>query len=155
MEGMDLTRAVALVHVGTAFLFVAGYVGANLLTEIARRTDQPIRLESALWFSGRFDRWLLIPFGTVTSLAGLALVALVGYAWTAPWVIASILLYAGIMGLGIFVWGARGRRIEAAHAAGDTAETWRLLREPRYYVLARLENLALVVVVALMVLRPG
>ena len=152
---MDLTRLIALIHVGTAFLFVAGYVGANVLTEVARRTDDPALLGSALWFSGRFDRWLLIPFGTGTSLAGLALVALIGYAWTTPWVVASIVIYAVIMGLGIFVWGARGRRIETAHAAGDSGETWRLLREPRYYVLARVENLALVILVALMVLRPG
>ena len=145
----------ALLHVGGAFLFVSGYVAANALTERARRTTDESTIRSAIGFSGWFDRRLLIPFGTLTALAGLVLVPLRGYAWTAPWVVASIVLYVAVVGIGIFVWGPRGGRVETALAAGRVDEVTGLLREPRFVLLSRLENATVAVIVALMILRPG
>ena len=102
---MSFGALMALFHVGGALLFVAGYVATNVLTELARRsTDEPT-LRAALGFSGWFDRRLLIPFATLSALAGLALVVARGYAWTAPWIVASTLLYLAVMLVGIFVWG--------------------------------------------------
>jgi hypothetical protein len=145
----------ALFHVGGAFLFVAGYVATNVLTELARRsTDEPT-LRAALGFSGWFDRRLLIPFATLAAIAGLALVPARGYAWTAPWIVVSTLLYLAVMLVGIFVWGPRGGRIEAALTAGRIEDVRALLTESRFVTLSRTENATVAVIVALMVLRPG
>jgi hypothetical protein len=152
---MTLAALFALLHVGGAFVYVAGYVATNVLTELARRsTDEPT-LRSALGFSGWFDRRLLIPFGTLTALAGLVLTALRGYAWTAPWVVVSVVLYGAVVAIGIFVWGPRGGRTEAALNAGRLDEVHRLMAEPRFVALSRVENATVAAIVALMILRPG
>ncbi len=42
--GNVIVNLTALLQVGSAFLFVAGYVGANASTEFARRTEDPAAL---------------------------------------------------------------------------------------------------------------
>jgi uncharacterized membrane protein len=150
-----LNTALVLVHVLSAFLFVAGYVAINLLTETARRPGPLERRRTILGLSGLFDRGLVRTGGTVVGLSGLALVLSGGRSWTEPWIWLSAILYAAVIGLGILLWGPRGGRVEAAMAADDIATVDRLLNEPRYVALGRAENLALLVVVSLMVLRPG
>jgi uncharacterized membrane protein len=152
---VNLAALLALFHVGGAFLFIAGYVATNVLTELARRsTDEPT-LRAALGFSGWFDRRLLIPFATLAALAGLALVPARGYAWTSPWIVVSTLLYLAVMLVGIFVWGPRGGRIEAALTAGRIVDVRTFLAEPRFVLLSRAENATVALIVTLMILRPG
>ena len=151
---MSVAALLALLHIGGAFLFVAGYVATNVLTELARRsTDEPT-LRAALGFSGWFDRRLLIPFATLAAFAGLGLVPARGYAWTAPWIVVSTLLYLAVMLVGIFVWGPRGGRIEAGLTAGRIEDARTLLTEPRFVLLSRAENATVALIVALMILRP-
>jgi hypothetical protein len=152
---MTLAALFALLHVGAAFLFVAGYVATSALTELARRSADEQTLRSAIGFSGWFDRRLLIPFSMIAAIAGLILVPLRGYAWTAPWIVASVVLYVAVVGIGIFVWGPRGGRVEAALAAGRSDEVRVLLHEPRFVLLSRVENATVALIVALMILRPG
>lgn len=152
---MTAVQVLALVHVGSALLFVAGYVGTNLLTEVARRTEEEATMRAAVGFSGLFDRRLLIPFGTITSIAGLALTALNGYSWVTPWVAISIVLYLVIVADGILVWGRRGGRIEVALGSGRLDEARAQLRDRRFVAAARAENAALAVIVALMIVRPA
>jgi uncharacterized membrane protein len=152
---VSLISLVALVHVLAALLYVAGYVGTNLLTEAARRSTDDVSLRAAIGFSGLFDRRLMIPFGTLTGLAGLVLTALNGYPWTAPWVVASIVLYGAVIAVGIVIWGRHGRRIATALAAGRLDDVRALLREPRYVALSRIENVVVAIIAALMVVRPG
>lgn len=152
---MNLITLVALVHVLSALLYVAGYVGTNLLTEVARRsTDEPT-LRAAITFSGVFDRRLMIPFGSGVGLTGLLLAVASGYALTAPWIAASIVLYGGVIAVGIVIWGRRGGLIEAALNAGRLDEVRSLLREPRFVALSRAENVAVALIATLMVVRPG
>ena len=70
----------------------------------------------------------MIPFGTLTGLAGLVLTALNGYPWIAPWVVASIVLYGAVIAVGIVIWGRHGRRIATALAAGRLDDVRALLR---------------------------
>src|SRR2546427_6496422 len=70
MERDQLVAILAVVHVGAGFVYVAGYVGTAVLTEIARRTDDPTTRRAAIDFSGRFDRVLVRVPGTVTGVAG-------------------------------------------------------------------------------------
>lgn len=149
-----MVTTLALLHVGGALLYAAGYVGTNALTEIARHTDDGATLRTALRFSGLFDRRLNGPFATLTGLSGLALTAANGYAWTMVWVLLATGLFGLIVVLGIFVWAPYGRRIGAALEAGQLEEVHALLRARRWVALSRSENLLLAAVVVLMVVRP-
>jgi uncharacterized membrane protein len=152
---MDWRPVAVLIHVVAAFWYVAGYIGTNLCTELARqaRTDDECR--AALHFSGRFDRWLNAPGGMATALSGLLAVWVFGYALTTPWVALAVALFAGIVLLGIFYWGRFGRRVDSAVTAGDWATVRLLLVEPRIVLLSRLENVTILAIVVLMVLRPA
>ena len=155
MERDQLVAIFAVIHVGAGFVYVAGYVGTAVLTEIARRTDDPTTRRAAIDFSGRFDRVLVRVPGTVTGVAGLALTAAAGHPWTSGWVVAATIGFALVIGVGIVFWGRIGGTIEGALAAGDDAEVVRLLREPRFVAVSRVENLVLAAVIVLMVLRPA
>jgi hypothetical protein len=149
-----LTALLVLIHVIAAFAFVAGYVATNGLTEAARRTRDSRNRRTILALSGGFDRRLVRNCGTVVGLSGLALVAVGSAPVTSVWIWLSAALYASVVGLGIRVWGPRGGAVEAAIAASDDPTAERLLNEPRFVILSRIENAALVLVVCLMVVRP-
>jgi uncharacterized membrane protein len=152
---MDWRAVAVLVHVLAAFWYVAGYIGTNLCTELARRarTDEECRV--ALTFSSRFDRWLNAPGGTAVGVSGIASVWVLGYAFATPWIALSFALFAGIVLLGILYWARFGRHVESTIAADDWAGVRRLLTEPRIVLLSRLENAAVLTIVVLMVLRPA
>lgn len=151
----ELVRpTVLLLHVLAAFAYVAGYVATNVLTELARRTDDPAFRKEALRFSTRFDRLLNAPGGVLVGLTGLAAAVVFGYSLVSGWVLAAIVLYALIVATGIFFWSRVGGAIDRAAAAGDDEDVQRELRRPRNVAVSRIENLVLIAVIALMVLRP-
>jgi len=137
-----------------AFVFIAGYVGTNLLTELARRNPDPAFRRSALSFSTMFDRRLNIPGATVVAPTGLLAVWAFGYSFLAPWVVAAIVLYLVLPLLGGLFWTRVGRRIHQALAADDQRTVDAVLRDPRNVAVSRIENLVVLAIVALMVLRP-
>jgi uncharacterized membrane protein len=152
---MEWRGVAVLVHVLAAFWYVAGYIGTNLCTELASRARTDGECRSALAFSGRFDRWLNAPGGMAVSLSGIAALWIFGYALTTPWVVLAVALMAGVVLLGIFYWSRFGRRVDSTMTADDWAGVRRLLTEPRIVLLSRLENVAVLAIVVLMVLRPG
>lgn len=149
-------RAIAiLAHVLAAFWFVAGYVGTNALTEIARRAATHDSRVAALALSDQFDRWLYQRGGMAVLLTGVLSWWVFGYALITPWILASIALIVGIGLLTGFYWRGYGAQINAAIAAGDAITTEAILTDPRAVFFSRLENLAVLAIIALMVLRPG
>jgi uncharacterized membrane protein len=134
---------------------VAGYVGTNLCTELARRARSDQECRSALLVSGRFDRWLNARGGTAVVLSGIVALWMFGYSVTTPWTLVSVTLMAGVVGLGIFYWSRFGRRVESASKADDWDGVRQLLTEPRIVLLSRVENAAVLAIVVLMVLRPA
>lgn len=148
-------RWIVLAHVLAAFAFVAGYVGTNAMTEVARRTDSPAVRRSALDLSGWFDRRLNQTGGSAVLVTGVLSLLAFGYAITTPWVVASAVLFLTVPGLGGLYWAPLSRRIDAALAAGDDEEAARILRARRTIAISRLENSAVIIVIALMVLRPS
>ena len=149
-------RALALVaHVLAAFWFVAGYVGTNVLTEIARRANTHEERVAALGLSDRFDQWLYQRGGTAVLLTGVLAWWVFGYPLTTPWIVASIALVVGIALVTGFYWRRYGMRVNEALAAGDAAAAAAILTDPTAVLLSRLENLAVAGIIVLMVLRPG
>ena len=149
-------RAVAIVaHVLGAFWFVAGYVGTNVLTEIARRATTHDARVAALALSDKFDRWLYQRGGTAVLLTGALAWWVFGYPLTTPWIVASIALIVGIALVTGLYWRGYGQRVNEAISAGDAAATGAILTDPKAVLLSRLENLAVLAIIVLMVLRPG
>jgi uncharacterized membrane protein len=150
----DLLRPVLLLHVLSAFVYGAGYVGTNMLTEIARRTADVSARRHALRFSNEIDRLNQVG-GTLTGITGVAALVVFGYSLLTPWIVAATTLYAAIVATGILFWGNVGRAVDRAMSTGDDAGALALLRSPRNIAVSRTENFAFVVLIALMVLRPG
>jgi uncharacterized membrane protein len=150
-----LKPIVLLLHVLAAFAYVAGYIATNVLTELARRTDDPAFRKEALRFSTRFDRLLNVPGGSLVAITGIVTALLFGYSLLSGWVLVATVLYVLIVVTGIFFWGRVGREVDRAAAAGDDAAVQRELRRPRNVAISRLENVALLTIIALMVLRPS
>ena len=151
---MDWLALVLLAHVLSAFWYVTGYVGTNLCTEMARRSTSDDECQSAILVSGRLDRWANRTGGTAVGLTGLLLLAVSGRALTTPWILASVVLFAAVVLSGIFFWHRFGGRVEAASAAIDWGGVRRALNEPRVIAYGRLENLAVLAIIVLMVLGP-
>ncbi len=146
---------VLLLHVFAAFAYVAGYIATNVLTELARRTDDPAFRRESLRFSTRFDQLLTIRGGTLVVITGVATALTFGYSLLSGWLLVASVLYVLVVVTGIFFWGRVGREIDRAAAAGDDAAVQRALRRPRNVTISRLENLALIAIIVLMVLRPS
>ena len=68
---------------------------------------------------------------------------------------AEIVIYVVIVGTGIFFWGRVGREIDRALRAGELGRVNALLRAPLNIAVSRAENVLFVILIALMVLRPG
>jgi uncharacterized membrane protein len=152
---MNLVPWIALGHVLAAMLFVAGYAGTAVATELARRSSDGASLRTLLAASGRFDGWFLIPGATLVGPLGLVLTAVNGYAWTSAWVVGSVAGWLFISALGPTIWRSMGLRVGRALDAGDDQAARNILNEPRHRALSQVQHLVLAVVVALMVLRPG
>jgi uncharacterized membrane protein len=151
---MDWRSVLVLAHVLAAFWFVAGYAGTNLCTEMARRSTTDDDCRSAVLVSGRLDRWANRTGGTLVGITGLLLPVLYGPGLTTPWVLASIVLFAMVVLGGALFWERFGANVESASAAGDWAGVRAALNSPRIVAYGRLENLAVVAVIVLMVLQP-
>jgi hypothetical protein len=152
---MDIERIALLGHLLAVLVFVAGYVGTNVLTEIARRAGSLEERRAALALSGRFDIWLYRRGGTAVIVSGPIVLWAFGYSITAPWVLASTALFLLFPALGGLYWAPIGKRVDEAIMRGDDAAAASLLTAPRSIAVSRLENLALVVIIVLMVFRPG
>ena len=150
-----MVQLLALVHVGSAMLYITGYASTKMLTRLAVQAPDFDARRRLLELSGRFDFWFQIPFGTVVSLSGLALTWVNGYSFTTPWVIASIVLYAGIVFIGAGIWRRRSALVRDALVAGDDARMVSLLTGTFAKALGWIELALIVAVVALMVLRPA
>ena len=81
-------------HVTGAFLFLGGIVMAGIFGVLAQRAQRPSEVAAFLGLTR-----VAVPFivlGAVMSLGfGLWLVNCAGYSYTAPWIVASLLLLAG------------------------------------------------------------
>ena len=98
----------------------------------------------------------MVPAGSLLAIAGLATALIGGYRLTSGWLVITSILYVAVIAMGILLWGRVGRRIEAALHSDDVAAARALLNEPKLVLLSRVENLAVFVIVALMLLRwPG
>ena len=156
---MSTYQWLLVVHVTGAFFLIGGGAIAAALNLSAMRRERPS--EVVLLFGLiRIAVVAIMVGGTLAFVFGLWLVHEAGYGYADGWVIAAIvlLLLANAMG------GAGGKRDErtakfakelAASGDAPSAELQARLRDPVSLALSYGSGLVLVIVLALMVWKPG
>jgi hypothetical protein len=152
---MSVAGVALLLHVLAAMAFVSGYVGTNVMTEVARRARTLDERRAALSASGLFDRMLNRRGATAVIVTAPIVVLAYDYPITTPWLIVSTVMFLAIPIIGGLFWARIGRRLDEALAHGDDEKAAMLLNNPRTILVSRLENLLVLAIIALMVLRPG
>ncbi len=159
---MSLADVLQFLHVASAFWFVTGLIGRDVVLGRARRSDDLGRIRALLDASSPFERAMVIP----GSVAVMTLGILTWWAEKLPlwgdgtrWVPVSLIVFASTIPLVPLVFLPRGRIFDAAltsaTAAGRvTPELTAVSRDP-VVAAARWYELAVVaVVVLLMVTKP-
>lgn len=159
---MSLADLTQLLHVLSAFWFVAGLIGRDVLLGQARSAAQLDRVRDLVESAAPFERYMVIP----GSIAVLVLGVLTWWAEHLPlwgqgtrWVTVSLILFASTIPLVPLVFLPRGKVFESAlsQAAGEGRITERLtdaLRDRAVWAARTYEQLVVVVVIALMVTKP-
>jgi uncharacterized membrane protein len=146
-------------HLLGAFVFVAGVVAAGVAHAAARRCRDPN--EIALLLGLARVAVLLVGLGAAVVLAfGLWLVDLSGHSLREPWLVAALSLFAVALILG----AAGGRKPRQARrlaarltesGRGASPQLYRLLGDRPSAAANYLAALMIVIIIALMVWRPG
>ena len=153
---MDVVRPVlALIHVGSALLYVTGFVSTKTLTQLAIAETNPSRRRTIFGIGDRFDFRFQILGGTLVGISGIPLAIANGYSLTQVWVLVSIVLYAVVTIIGSVIWRRRSASVRDALEAGDDPRLMALLTEPRARLLSAIEVALVAVIVVLMVVRPA
>lgn len=157
-----MSRWLVLLHVLTAFWFVAGLVGRDITLEKARKTKNIGIVAELAELAGRFDRLMVVPGSIAVFVLGLLTVWAQGRPLTGSghwWLLISLLLYLSLMPLIPLVFIPRGRIFEDAltEAVGrgevtsalTTAFEDKAVRATRLY-----ERFMVAAVIVLMVTKP-
>jgi hypothetical protein len=159
---MSLVDVLTFLHVASAFWFVTGLVGRDVVLARARRSEDLGRVRTLLEASGPFERLMVVP----GSFAVLVLGILTWWAAGIPlwgdgsrWLPVSLIVFATTIPLVPLVFLPRGRAFDAALASAVQAgrvipELRAAFRDP-VVAAARWYELAVVgVVVLFMVTKP-
>jgi len=148
-----------LLHVLTAFAFVAGLVGRDVAIAQARRSNDLASITTLLVVANRFDS--IVKVGSITVLVFGVVAMVVGDLSLADngWLVASIALFAAVGLLVPTVFLPRGKVFERALAdarrRGDvTSELTAAFRDRAVSLARNAELVIVVVIIGLMVLKP-
>ena len=151
-----------LLHALSGFGLVAGLIGRTITVAEARRTEDLGKIDALMRAAGRFESILVQPMSFVVLVLGLITMWAQGRSLVGEgnrWLLTSLLIYVGIGALVPLVFLPRGRRFEAAmQEATSQGQVTPALREafadPVVAVARNVELVAILVIIALMVLKP-
>jgi uncharacterized membrane protein len=153
---LDVIRPIlALIHVGSALLYVTGYASTKTLTSLAVAESDPTRRRVILGLGEKFDFRFQILGGTIVALSGLPLAVANGYPLTQRWIVAAVVINLALIVIGAGIWRRRSMAVREALEAGDDGRVVTLLTEPRARMLGWIELVLLASIIVLMVLRPA
>jgi uncharacterized membrane protein len=156
---VDTYEWLLALHVSGAFLLVGGSVFAGVCNFLAQRTDRPS--EIAIFFGLVRVSLPLIGIGSLATLIiGLWLVHHVDYSWGDFWIWGAIVLWLVMGALGGMGGRVQTRARELAErlaAEGDapSAELTALARDRRANIFNYGAGLAALLILALMIWKPG
>lgn len=159
---MSLSDILQFLHVASAFVFVAGLIGRDVVLGRARRSSDLEQIRTLTAAAGPFERFMVIP----GSFAVLVLGVFTWWAQGVPlwgqgtrWLPVSLILFASTVLLVPLVFVPRGKVFGAAltraSAVGRLTEDLRAALLDPAVAFARWYEIAVVVVVLwLMVIKP-
>jgi uncharacterized membrane protein len=156
-----LALLLKLGHVLVAFALVTGMVGRWILLMRASRTDDVEHAHLLAEAASPFERTVQVS-GTAIVVLGLLTAWAQEYPWlglTTGWMLLSVLLIIPMLALVPLVFIPRGRAFESAmaearaagHVTDDLRTAW---ADPAVALARRYELAAVVLIVALMILKP-
>ena len=158
-----MDEAWKLLHVLSAFWFVAGLIGRNVTIAQVRREADLGRLGSLMSVAGRFERWMVIPGSAVVLLLGFATMIAQGRSLLGDgnrWLLISLILYLALAALVPTVFLPRGKRFEGAleeardAGASVTPALTAALADPVVAFARRAELAVVALIIVLMVTKP-
>jgi hypothetical protein len=159
---VSLVDVTQLLHVLSAFWFVTGLVGRDVVLGQARDSDDVARVASLVETAGPFERYAVIPGSFAVLIFGIA-------TWWAErlplwgdgtrWVTVSLIVFATTIPLVPLVFLPRGEvfgaALSSAVAEGRmTSELRAALRDPAVAAARNYEKVVVLVVITLMVTKP-
>jgi uncharacterized membrane protein len=159
---MSLADVLRFLHVVSAFLYVSGLIGRDVVLGGARRSEDLERVRTLLDASGPFDRRMVVPGSIGVVILGI----LTWWAEKIPlwgqgtrWLPVSLIVFATTLPLVPIVFLPRGRVFEAALASAIeggrvTPELTAAFREPLVTAARWYEFAVVAFVLLLMVTKP-
>jgi uncharacterized membrane protein len=163
---LEWTQWIRLLHLVTAMLMLAGWIGRQLTrAQAARATD--IRVFAAfVQLGGRFENLLVIPGSLLVFVFGVAIAWLRGWPLfgflqgaSSNWLLVSLLLYLAVYPLVILIFLPRGKifgkALEDAVMRGQiTPALTAAFHDPQVRWAHKVEALLIIAVVYLMIMKP-
>ena len=159
---MSLAELLQFLHVVSAFTFVAGLIGRDIVLGRARRANDVGRIQDLVETAGPFERFMVIPGSILVLLFGI----LTWWAQELPlwgegtrWVTVSLLAFLSTIPLVPLIFLPRGKVFEAALASAlaagrVTPELSAALRDPAVAAARWYEQIVIAFVILLMVTKP-
>ena len=157
-----MAELLILLHVASAFWFVAGLLGRGITIARARAAGDVELMANLMDLAGRFERLMVIPGSMVVVALGLVAAWVGDVPFTGDgnwWLLTSLLLFVAIGLLVPTVFLPRGRvfehAFEDAKAKGEiTPELRAALDDPAVRNARWLELIVVAIILSLMVTKP-
>lgn len=151
-----------LLHVATAFWFVAGLVGRDLSLARARGASDISVVRTLADLAGVFDRFMVTPGSMAVLALGIATALSQGRSFTGEgdgWMLASLLLYLSIGPLIPLVYIPKGKAFDAALTSAEargavTEELTSAFSDPVVRATRMYERIVVALIIVLMVTQP-
>jgi Predicted integral membrane protein (DUF2269) len=163
---MSLASVLKLIHVFAAFWLVTGIIGRYVaLNKAEQSTDIP-SLRVLIPVASVFERGMVLPGSFAVLIAGLVTAWIQGWpilgffqGGASNWVLVSLVLFLSLIPVIIFIFVPRGKVFETAYTDAVTKdritpELSTAFRDPVVRAGHIYEIIVMVVIVALMVLKP-
>jgi uncharacterized membrane protein len=150
----NIYRFIVYIHILAAIAWVGGALAINLLGTRVARSGDPDELPRL----GRQIEWLglryFLPISIITFVAGVILVSQ-RWSFSQTWISIAMLLWLVSVLLGALYIGPRSRKVaEMFETLGHTSTDARAASS-RLFMVARIDLLIFLVIVGLMVWKPG
>jgi uncharacterized membrane protein len=149
-----------LLHIGTAFWFVAGLVGRDVTLARARAASDMSTIQALCQTAGVFDRYMVTPGSMAVIVFGLVVAFAGHYSFSANgWMLASLLLYVSVGALVPLVYLPKGkvfeRALKEAVEVGTPTPAFRAAFSDRTVWATRwYERAVVAVIIVLMITKP-
>jgi uncharacterized membrane protein len=163
MTSPAVSQWLFLLHVLAAIWLAAGSFAGAVVRAQTRRAPTFAEKAFGLRLAWRLAAVFIVPGSIVAGVVGIALVPARGFHFAQIWVNVSMLLWFLMLVIGVFVLAPRAWRLSRAVQAAQgpshirmepTAELQRLMAAKWPGILADINALGIVILVALMVLKP-